>query len=289
MLRWTYTNQKNIFDAIVEQTPKDIIHKELTSYYYDEVGKKDLLTAAGIEYEISDTLQKKANACFDDIASYCHSLLENTSRSWLKDRGVTDEQIVKHKIGTNIGYNPFKLILAHQKQHDANYYFYPPLIEIEPVKEYYNKENMFVVTFPFYNEKNQFTNLCCRILDNDFTEVFKFFFSHGNTSLFNMNHIDLSKPFLVVEGVFDTLAADRYGIPSVAIGGSRLSKYQTELLLPYKDKAIVCLDGDIAGKYGMELVNGLFDTFKLPQDYDVDDILKEDPSYAGILHTRLCK
>lgn len=89
--------------------------------------------------------------------------------------------------------------------------------------------------------------------------------------------------------MFDTLAADRYGIPSVAIGGSRLSKYQIELLLPYKDNAIVCLDGDIAGKYGMELVNGLFDTFKLPPDYDVDDILKEDPSYAGILHTRLCK
>jgi DNA primase len=276
-LSWTFEKNKELFDFVANKSP--IVLEELTAHFFNLSYRKKLLNACHIDYEITDN-QEDINNAFYAISLYCHSLLDDESRAWLKVRGVTDEQIEKHKIGANANYNPFTALLKSRYK-KPQCFFYPPLIEIEEVKKHFKKDKMKVITFPFFDVTgNSVTNLCSRILDNDYTEVFKFFFSHGPTSLFNVNNIDLTKPFYVFEGVFDTLTAERFNIPSVALGASSISEYQMDFLKNYPN-AILCLDGDVAGRGGMEKVD--MKKHFLPNGYDPDDLLKEKPEYASTL------
>lgn len=277
-LSWTFDKNRTFFDFVAARFPN--IKQELTANFFNIKYREKLLAACGFNPSLEIEDQAEIDRAFYAISVYCHSLLDEQCRSWLKDRGVTDEQITKHKIGCNVGYNPLVAMLkAKSKKKDC--FLYPPLIEIDPVKEYFGKETMHVVTFPFFTaDSSSVTNLCCRILDNDYTEIFKFFFSHGRTSFFNINNIDLSKPFFVFEGVFDTLTAEQFDIPSIALGSSSISEEHFLFLTQYKN-AILCLDGDIAGRNSMKDLP--FKAYHLPQGYDPDDLLKEKPEYATTL------
>lgn len=281
-LSWTFEKNRTFFDFVAARSPN--IKQELKANFFNVKYREKLLTACGFNPSLELENQAEIDRIFYEIALYCHSLLDAQCRSWLGERGVTDEQILKHKIGCNVHYNPLVASLkAKSKKKEC--FFYPPLIEIDPVKEYFGKETMYVMTFPFFTiDGASVTNLCCRILDNDYTDIFKFFFSHGRTSLFNVNNVDLTKPFYVFEGVFDTLTAEHHGIPSVALGSSSVSEEQAQFLVKYPN-AILCLDGDIAGRHGMEL--SAFKKHHLPQGYDPDDLLREKPEYADVLRANL--
>lgn len=281
-LSWTFDKNRTFFDFVAARSPN--IKQELTANFFNVKYREKLLAACGFNPSLKLDDQAEIDRSFYEISLYCHSLINDHCRSWLKDRGVTDEQISKHKIGCNVNYNPLAALLkAKSKKKDC--FFYPPLIEIDPVKAYFGKDTMYVLTFPFFTlDDSSVTNLCCRILDNDYTEIFKFFFSHGRTSLFNINNIDLSKPFYVFEGVFDTLTAERFGIPSVALGSSSVSEEQLDFLVQYSN-AILCLDGDVAGKTGMETIP--LKKHYLPNGYDPDDLIREHPEYAAILKENL--
>lgn len=277
-LSWTFEKNRTFFDFVVARAPN--IKQELTANFFNVKYREKLLAACGFNPSLELEDQAEINRTFYEISLYCHSLLNDDCRKWLHGRGVTDEQIEKHKIGCNVGYNPFVASLR-AKSKKKNCLLYPPLVEIDSVKEYFGKDAMHVLTFPFFTiDGNSVTNLCCRILDNDYTEIFKFFFSHGRTSLFNINNIDLTKPFFVFEGVFDTLTADLFDIPSVALGSSSVSSEQQDVLVNYPN-AILCLDGDVAGRSGMKDLP--FKCHHLPQGYDPDDLLKEKPEYADTL------
>ncbi len=281
-LSWTFEKNRTFFDFVAARSPN--VKRELTANFFNVQYREKLLAACGIKSSLLIDNQAEIDRTFYEISLYCHSLLDVECRSWLKVRGVAEDQILKHKIGCNVKYNPFiALLKAKSLQKDC--FFYPPLIEIDPVKEYFGKEKMHVVTFPFFTlDGSSVTNLCCRILDNDYTSIFKFFFSHGRTSLFNINNIDLTKPFYVFEGVFDTLTAERHGIPSLALGSSSVGEEQASFLANYPN-AILCLDGDIAGRQGMEVL--FRKKHFLPQGYDPDDLLREKPEYAEILKASL--
>jgi hypothetical protein len=281
-LSWTYDKNPALFNFVSSKASN--IEQELTTHFFNLKYREKMLRHCGYSSSsFSPEEQLEINQSFYEISLYCHSLLEDTSREWLYQRGVTDQQILKHKLGCNVAYNP--LVAQLKAGVFNNCFFYPPLIEMEPVKEYFSKKTMPVATFPFFTvDGTSVTNLCCRILDDDYTEVFKFFFSHGRTSLFNVNNIDLTKPFFIFEGVFDTLTAERFGIPSVALGSSSVSDEQLEFLIQYPH-AILCLDGDIAGQMGMEHLQ--FRKHRLPKGKDPDDLLTSTPEYANELRARL--
>jgi len=281
-LSWTYDKNRTFFDFVAEKAIDRLQH-ELTQNFYNISYRKTLIEACGLEYEdVEGENQDEINSTFYDISMYCHSLLDDKSREYLYSRGITDEQISRHKIGSNARYNPLLAMVKSGRKSQQHCFFYPPLIEIEPIKEYFGKSEMTVITFPFFDAAGtSVTNLCCRVLDNDYTEVLKFFFSHGRTAIFNSNNINLLEPFYVFEGVFDTLTAERFGIPSVALGSSSLHNDQIKFISDYKDQAVLCLDGDIAGVGGMERVSG-FKRFDMVKGFDPDDILRQKPEYADV-------
>lgn len=280
LLSWTYHANRTMFDVLVERTPSELLKHELLSNYYHEGYRNVMLQAAGQPADrVGD--QAEINTVFADMAKYCHSLLDQPSRDWLHGRGVTDEQIDRHQIGCTRGYNPFIVLLEKLASGvRRNCCFYPPLVAMDAVKTHFSKEEMVLITVPFVERPGSVSNLCCRVTDDDYTEVFKFFFSHGPTALFNLDKIDASKPFFVFEGVFDVLAAERHGIPSVGLGCSTLSQEQLALLAPHYGKAVLCLDGDVAGRKGMDGIN--MPKHVLPPG-DPDDILTATPSYAATL------
>lgn len=280
LLSWSYHANRAVFDGLIPMLPLEFIKKEIGSYFFHEAYKQEILNACGIEYEIPPGEQERSDFCMECVAEMCHASLDDATMAWLTDRGVTPTQIVRHKIGSTAEYNPLKAMLRWGKDHR---WFYPPLIGIPAVMEHYGKSKMTMATFPFRDASGKFTNLCLRVTDNDYTEIFKFFFSHGRTSLFNMDKIDLTRPFLVAEGVFDVLTAERFDLPAVGLGCSSLSSAQIDALMPYKKNAVLCLDGDIAGRYGMTCTGNSFRKIFLPRGNDLDDILRKDPSYAKII------
>lgn len=285
LLDWSYHANRDMFDAAVKATSRYEMERALCCRYYNLKFRDKLLAAAGCSEPTNavvrgDWTQEEIDHAFGIVAERCHTLLpyDEETFSWLRARGITEEQIERHGIGTSRGYNPLALVMKFASPAPMHVLFYEPLIGMDLVMEHFGKDEMTVATFPFFDRDGRVTNLCCRVTDDDYTEVFKYFFSHGRTSLFNLNNIDPSKPFFVFEGVTDTLAAERHGVPSVAVGCSTLSE-EHEALLAEFPHAVLCLDGDVAGAAGMAR-SRIAHKFPLPKGYDVDDILKEDPDYG---------
>ena len=292
LLSWVYHNNPAFFEVLVENTPPERIWRELCTNFYHAKYRNVLLKAAGIRNGPRNN-QSRINQAFVKVADQCHANLDEQTRAWYHQRGITDEQIARHKLGTSRGYNPLKALsdsVGHEDritkpivECSTLCFFYPPLCGMDEVVKHFGKSEMVFATVPFVDSTGV-SNLCCRVLDDDYTEVLKFFFSHGPTALFNLDKIDTSRYFYVFEGVFDTLAAERHGIASVALGCSSLSEEQAKLLEPFRETAILCLDGDIAGRNGMEKSD--LRKYFLPDGGDPEDFLK-DSFFAYVLRDNL--
>lgn len=110
------------------------------------------------------------------------------------------------------------------------------------------------IAIPIYDLNNNLVAYSGRAIDD--TKP-KYFFPYGfekSKIVYNLNRIK-EKPGLktvIVEGFFDTFALHRAGIDSVALMGCSLSDYQKQQLENLDKKLVLMLDGDPAGRRGME-------------------------------------
>lgn len=101
----------------------------------------------------------------------------------------------------------------------------------------------------------------------DSCNVGKYLYSTGldkSSTLFNLKHPRNNKDLIIVEGLFDALHAEVYGIENVAaLGGASLNSGQADLIKKYRYESVtLCLDNDLTGKESAQKV--------------IDEILKAD-------------
>lgn len=110
------------------------------------------------------------------------------------------------------------------------------------------------LAIPIHDEQDRLVGYCGRT-----TQALepKYLFPKGfpkNRIVYNLNRAKKSskKEIVVVEGFFDVYALHRAGIESVAIMGSSLSLDQKTRLVSLEKRISLMLDGDAAGRKGME-------------------------------------
>jgi DNA primase len=95
------------------------------------------------------------------------------------------------------------------------------------------------------------------------------------------NYIREMNYVIIVEGYFDALVLSLNGFPNtVALCSTKLSDRHATLLNRYCDKAILLLDGDVAGEKGSVSIEECLDKYEishhtiyLPEGYDPDDFI----------------
>lgn len=98
--------------------------------------------------------------------------------------------------------------------------------------------------------------------------------------IYGLDYID-SSPLIVCESVFNALTCWVYGKQAVALFGTG-SKEQIEMLNRLPNRSIIlALDGDEAGRRGVErlkqgLVNKFVTVLKVPDGKDINDLTKEE-------------
>lgn len=104
------------------------------------------------------------------------------------------------------------------------------------------------------------------------------------------NFVRDRKLLFLVEGVFDVLRLDGYGISATAILGSALSQAQLELICDSEvGRVMLCFDGDEAGENGMEQA-----AWELSKYFEAEDIYLvglpkgQDPASCGKSTLREC-
>ena len=235
--------------------------------------------------------------CISELQKfYSYSLLTDEgeiARNYLKDRGISEEQIEKFKIGycpqdgaSSIEYLKRKGFSLKNIED----------IGISTVKTSgMSDSNAGRLIFPIINSNDQVVGFSARRL-NDNKEEAKYvnspetkIFSKGNV-LYNMQNAKQTMKhdgyIYVVEGFMDVFALDSIGIHSVVgLMGTAMTKSNVENLRRTNVEVRLCLDNDNAGQIGMMSIMKLFDAAKVnyrlvskPEEKmkDADEILKNE-------------
>mgnify|MGYP001568646483 CR=1 FL=1 len=145
--------------------------------------------------------------------------------------------------------------------------------------------------FPIRNEEGLLMGMSGRRIDGKDDQI-KWIHSTSlvkKNILYNLQNakkyaiVDCTKELLIVEGPVDCMRSSMYGKKNVvALLGHHLSMSQRKLLMKYAFRVVLALDGDSAGKGGIEesakMLWGSFDVFvmHLPAQKDIGDLSKEE-------------
>lgn len=248
--------QRNISKSGLDWLKENIPGFDAEAVEFDFLIPQDLSTTLQSKYAIdyinSQIISESHNyVSEEELASY------RLTVPYMYQRGLTDELIEKYDIG-----------------YDAN--FIPPG----------RKKPLPCITFPVKDEKGNTLFLCRRSVEGKF-----FHYPQGvEKSVYGIYELPRGvKSVLVCESCFNALTAQKYGYNAVALLGTGTSYEISQLKRLGVQEFVLCLDGDEAGRRGMEkLKNALRSvaiiwTIQMPADKDVNDCTKEefDALYAA--------
>ena len=223
------------------------------------------------------------------LVDICHSNLKNSEvcLSYLHDRGVSNLDIEKYKIGffpqnTSTLANHISPEFM-QKTSIMNYAGYSPF------------SDRFFMVLPIHSEYGEPIAIIGRTLLDDNERSLLGLPKYKNSSykksknLYNLNNaraaILKKQNCFVVEGNFDAITVSSNGIPNVVgICGAAFSRHHLCKLAKYTDKITFLLDSDDAGKIAMRNISKKFANkgiklrfCKLPDGVkDVDDYFNKN-------------
>ena len=140
------------------------------------------------------------------------------------------------------------------------------------------------IAIPIIDKNKKLAAYCGRAIDSHTSPKY-LFPKHFNKSkhLFNVQNIlpTTPRPVFIVEGFFDCLHLLKLGFDAVALMGNSISQYQLEILKQLDRAYILMLDGDEAGRKGMQKAKQLAKRENLPckSVYLVDVIEPESLGY----------
>jgi DNA primase len=140
------------------------------------------------------------------------------------------------------------------------------------------------IAIPIIDRNNKLIAYCGRAIDQHTSPKYLFPRNFNKSKhLFNIQSIlpTSPKPVFVVEGFFDCLHLLKLGFDAVALMGNSISQNQLEILKQLDRPYILMLDGDEAGRKGMEKAKQLMKRETLPckSVYLVDVIEPESLGY----------
>jgi len=268
--------------ALIESAGRGRVLSEMHRSFLDWGYLAETLGLLGEDPAEPPAPQVEIDACLLDLADACHRTLasldpDDAVQSWLTSRGVTREQISKHRIGVFGGVNPPQIAASlsrHSPECVAAILSWRPLFGLTGLAEAEGRGHMTYITVPEV-EDGRLRNLCLRAAGQPL--ISKFFFSHGRQMTFNRSHGQGDA--VVVEGVFDVLAMERAGIPNaVGLGSCRVTARHAARLSRFRS-ILLAFDGDEAGRRGMSRARAdhgrrFANHAELPEGLDPDDYLR---------------
>jgi len=205
--------------------------------------------------------QDEVDRAFHLLALFYHE--EGLTR-YLKERGVTEEQVRKFKLGSThcvLDKKKFEKFLNKLRKEVCKEL-------VIRLLDYH--ENLFTVvsqihgsphhvTVPSFDIKGSCRGICYRAISynkvSQWKNIHKFHFSHGPSYCFGEHNLNKFNSFFIVEGVFDALALEKIGIEnSIALGNCTLSDFQYRKL-KHKDLYFI-FDNDKGGLFGLRKLRG---------------------------------
>jgi DNA primase len=155
------------------------------------------------------------------------------------------------------------------------------------------------LVFPISDERGQVLGFGGRALGDDrpkYLNTPETGVYHKSTALFGLDQARQAlrerRVAVVVEGYFDVLAAHTAGIANVvASSGTALAREQVRILARHADQAVLCFDGDAAGRRAADAAVDLCAAERLPAriaimppDFkDPDEMVRADPAAFAAL------
>ena len=261
---------------------------------------------AGIPLEIEHSRKEQSThthrhqALYDihaEATRFYHAVLMTTkigeeARSYLYERGLTDEVIKHFQIGLAPNENNY-LYKSVSGKFDEQVIINSGLFNLADNNLVYDAFQNRIM-FPLTNDKGQIIAFSGRIWQaSDIDQKVAKYKNSRSTPIFNKSyelyHLDKAKPTIkksheiyLMEGFMDVIAAYRAGIENaVASMGTALTHEHVEHLRKFVKKIILTYDGDKAGQAATaKALNELHDLsveiVRIPDNMDPDEFIKKN-------------
>ena len=263
---------------------------------------------AGIPLEIEHSRKEQSThththphqALYDihaEAARFYHAVLMTTkigeeARSYLYERGLTDEVIKHFQIGLAPNENNY-LYKSVSGKFDEQVIMNSGLFNLADNNLVYDAFQNRIM-FPLANDKGQVIAFSGRIWQaSDIEQKVAKYKNSRSTPIFNKSyelyHLDKAKATIkksheiyLMEGFMDVIAAYRAGIENaVASMGTALTHEHVEHLRKFAKKIILTYDGDKAGQAATaKALNELYDLsveiVRIPDNMDPDEFIKKN-------------
>ena len=261
---------------------------------------------AGIPLEIEHSRKDQSihthrhQALYDihaEAARFYHAVLMTTkigeeARSYLYERGLTDEVIKHFQIGLAPNENNY-LYRSVSGKFDEHVIMNSGLFNLADNNLVYDAFQNRIM-FPLTNDTGQVIAFSGRVWQaNDIEQKVAKYKNSRSTPIFNKSyelyHLDKAKATIkrshevyLMEGFMDVIAAYRAGIENaVASMGTALTHEHVEHLRKFTKKVILTYDGDKAGQAATqkaldELHNLSVEIVRIPDNMDPDEFIKKN-------------
>ncbi|MCW0951664.1 DNA primase [Streptococcus anginosus] len=232
-----------------------------------------------------------------EAARFYHAVLMTTkigeeARSYLYERGLTDEVIKHFQIGLAPNENNY-LYKSVSGKFDEQVIMNSGLFNLSDNNLVYDAFQNRIM-FPLANDKGQVIAFSGRIWQaSDIEQKVAKYKNSRSTPIFNKSyelyHLDKAKATIkksheiyLMEGFMDVIAAYRAGIENaVASMGTALTHEHVEHLRKFAKKIILTYDGDKAGQAATaKALNELYDLsveiIRIPDNMDPDEFIKKN-------------
>ena len=232
-----------------------------------------------------------------EAARFYHAVLMTTkigeeARSYLYERGLTDEVIKHFQIGLAPNENNY-LYKSVSGKFDEQVIMNSGLFNLADNNLVYDAFQNRIM-FPLANDKGQVIAFSGRIWQaSDIEQKVAKYKNSRSTPIFNKSyelyHLDKAKATIkksheiyLMEGFMDVIAAYRAGIENaVASMGTALTHEHVEHLRKFAKKIILTYDGDKAGQVATaKALNELYDLsveiVRIPDNMDPDEFIKKN-------------
>ncbi|WEB33907.1 DNA primase [Streptococcus anginosus] len=232
-----------------------------------------------------------------EAARFYHAVLMTTkigeeARSYLYERGLTDEVIKHFQIGLAPNENNY-LYKSVSGKFDEQVIMNSGLFNLADNNLVYDAFQNRIM-FPLANDKGQVIAFSGRIWQaSDIEQKVAKYKNSRSTPIFNKSyelyHLDKAKATIkksheiyLMEGFMDVIAAYRAGIENaVASMGTALTHEHVEHLRKFAKKIILTYDGDKAGQAAtVKALNELYDLsveiVRIPDNMDPDEFIKKN-------------
>ena len=232
-----------------------------------------------------------------EAARFYHAVLMTTkigeeARSYLYERGLTDEVIKHFQIGLAPNENNY-LYKSVSGKFDEQVIMNSGLFNLADNNLVYDAFQNRIM-FPLANDKGQVIAFSGRIWQaSDIEQKVAKYKNSRSTPIFNKSyelyHLDKAKATIkksheiyLMEGFMDVIAAYRAGIENaVASMGTALTHEHVEHLRKFAKKVILTYDGDKAGQAATaKALNELYDLsveiVRIPDNMDPDEFIKKN-------------